>query len=94
MKMPYRPLSMMTSVLGGIIAAAIFKKIWRAITDEEQAPKPDQPDRSWKEVATAAALQGALSGGVRAVVDRGSLKGFEKATGVWAGDQAGSGNSS
>lgn len=85
MKLLYRPLSLVASILGGILAGAVFKKLWKAIAREEEAPQPDQPDRGWKEVATAAALQGAVAGGVRAVVDRGTLKGFEKATGVWAG---------
>jgi hypothetical protein len=85
MKMLYRPLSLVASILGGILAGAVFKKLWKAIAREEEAPQADQPDRGWKEVATAAALQGAVAGGVKAVVDRGALKGFEKATGVWAG---------
>ena len=86
MKMIYRPLSLLASVLGGLIAGAVFKKVWKAMTGEEDAPQPTQADRSWKEVASAAVLQGAVAGGVQALVDRGSLKGFEKATGVWAGD--------
>jgi hypothetical protein len=86
MKLIYRPLSLLASVAGGLIAGALFKKVWKAITGEEEAPQPTQADRNWKEVASAAALQGAVAGGVQALVDRGSLRGFEKATGVWAGD--------
>lgn len=86
MKLLYRPLSLAASVVGGLIASAIFKKLWAVIAHGDEAPTADQSDRNWKEVATAAALQGAVAGGVRAVVDRGSLRGFEKATGVWAGE--------
>jgi hypothetical protein len=85
MKFLYRPLSLFASILGGMIAGAVFKKIWKAVGGEDEAPSPDQPDRSWKEVASAAALQGAVAGGVKAVVDRGTMKGFEKATGTWPG---------
>jgi len=85
-KLIYRPLSLLASVVGGIVAGALFKKIWKAMAGEDEAPRPSQPDRNWKEVATAAALQGAVTGGVSALVDRGSLRGFEKATGVWAGE--------
>jgi hypothetical protein len=88
MKMLYRPLSLAASILGGLLAGALFKKIWQSIADEDEAPTADQPDRSWKEVATAAAIQGAVTGGVKAIVDRGTIKGFEKATGVWAGEGA------
>ena len=85
MKLLYRPLSLMASIVGGLVATALFRKLWKMIAHEDEAPKADQPERDWKEVATAAALQGAVAGGVKAVVDRGSLRGFEKATGVWAG---------
>jgi hypothetical protein len=87
-KLIYRPLGLLTSVLGGLIAGMLFKKMWKTVAGEDEAPKPTQPDRNWKEVATAAALQGAVTGAVSALVDRGSLKGFEKATGVWAGQEA------
>lgn len=86
MKLIYRPLSLLASVAGGLIAGALFKKVWKGLAGEEEAPKPTQADRSWREVVMAAAVQGALAGGVQALVDRGSLRGFEKATGVWAGE--------
>ena len=87
MKLVYRPLSMLASALGAVVASMVFKKVWKTIAGEEDAPKPTQPDRSWKEVATAAALEGAVAGGVGALVSRGSMRGFEKATGVWPGEQ-------
>ncbi len=86
MKLIYLPLSLLASVVGGLMAGALFKKIWKGIAGEEEAPKPTQPDRSWREILAAAAVQGAVTGGVQALVDRGSLRGFEKATGVWAGE--------
>ena len=89
MKLIYRPLSMAVSALGAVLASMVFKKIWKSFAHEDSAPKPDQPDRSWKEVATAAALEGAVAGGVGALVSRGSMRGFEKATGVWPGESGG-----
>lgn len=86
MKLIYRPLSMAASALGGLAASMVFKKLWRALAKEDEAPKPDQPERNWKEVATAAALQGAVAGGVGALASRGTMRGFEKATGVWPGE--------
>ena len=85
-KLLYRPLGLLFSVIGGIAASAVFTKIWTRICHEEEAPKPTQADRSWREIVPAAALQGAVFGAVKAAVDRGGLKGFEKVTGVWAGD--------
>jgi hypothetical protein len=86
MKLIYRPLSLVASVVGGLAASMMFKKLWKAIAGEDDAPTADQPDRTWKEVATAAALQGAVTGGGGALVSRGSMRGFERATGVWPGE--------
>jgi hypothetical protein len=86
MKMLYRPLGLLASILGGLAAGAVFKTVWKRIANEDEPPEATQADRSWKEVVPAAALQGAVFGAVKAGVDRGGLKGFEKLTGVWAGD--------
>ena len=83
MKALYRPVGLVVSVLGGLAAGALFNKVWKTIANEDEAPQPTQADRGWGEIATAAALQGALTATVRAVINRGGLKGFEKATGVW-----------
>ena len=86
MKALYRPIGLVVSVLGGLAAGALFNQVWKSVADEDEAPQPTQADRSWREIAAAAALQGALTATVRALINRGGLKGFEKATGVWAGD--------
>ena len=57
MKLFYRPLSLLASVVGGLVAGAIFKRIWKGVADEDEAPRPGQADRSWKEIATAAGLR-------------------------------------
>ena len=86
MKVLYRPLGLVASILGGLAAGALFKSLWKRIANEEEPPEATQADRSWKEIVPAAALQGAVFGAVKAGVDRGGLKGFERLTGVWAGD--------
>lgn len=86
MKVLYRPLGILFSVLGGLAATALFQRIWTRLAHEDEAPKATQADRTWREIVPAAAVQGAVFGAVKATVDRGGLKGFEKVTGVWAGD--------
>ena len=44
------------------------------------------PDRGWREILLAAALQGAIFAVVRAAVDRSAAEGTRKLTGVWPGD--------
>lgn len=82
----YTPLGVLFGVLGGLLGGAIFKQIWKRISDEPDAPKARQSEYGWGEVLPAAALQGAIFAAVKAAVDRGGAKGFERVTGVWPGD--------
>jgi Protein of unknown function (DUF4235) len=78
--------SLLFSVLGAIAAGATFKQIWKRISDEEEAPKALESEYGWREVLPAAALQGAVFALVKAAIQRGGAKGFERMTGVWPGD--------
>lgn len=80
--MLYRSLSLVVSVLGGILAGAVFKKVWAAVSGEEEAPEATSPEYSTKEVLVAAAVQGAIYAGVKAAVDRAGAKGIKKITGI------------
>jgi hypothetical protein len=80
MKLLYKPFGLVVSVLGGVIAGALFKRVWKVAAHEEEAP-----NRTWREVIAAAALQGAVFGGVRALIDRAGATGFARLTGVWPG---------
>ncbi|MDQ3406471.1 MAG: DUF4235 domain-containing protein [Actinomycetota bacterium] len=81
MKLLFRPLSMVISVLGGLVSAALFKRLWRAVSGDAEAPEATSPDHSTREVLLAALLQGAIFGVVKAGVDRAGAKGFRKMTG-------------
>ncbi len=84
MKVLYKPLGIIISVVGGLIATRIFDQIWKQLPgSDEKAPKSTDPDHTWKEIAIAAVLQGAVFGGVKAIVNRAGAKGFEKATGTY-----------
>ena len=84
MKLLHKPLGMIASVLGGLLAAKVFAQLWRLLPGtSESAPASTDRDHGWKEIAIAAALQGAVYGGVKAIIDRASARGFERATGAW-----------
>ena len=88
-KVFYRLLSIVISVLGGILAGATFKQIWKVAAGEDEAPQATDARRGWRQVLTAAALQGAIFGLVKAAVDRGAAEGTRKLTGVWPGEDGG-----
>lgn len=84
-KAAYKPFGLIVSVLGGVLASALFSRVWRAVAGEEDSPDAKDQDRGWTEILTAAALQGALFGGVKAAMDRAGATGFARATGTWPG---------
>ena len=82
----YKPVGLVVSVLGGVIAGALFKRVWKAVADEDEAPEATDARRGWAEVVAAAAAQGAVFGGVKAAIDRAGATGFAHVTGAWPGD--------
>ena len=85
MKLVYKPFGLLMSVVGGLIAGALFKRLWRTTARRDAAPKATDEDRSWREVVAAAAVQGATFGAVKALVDRAGATGYAQLTGVWPG---------
>ncbi|MFC4471771.1 DUF4235 domain-containing protein [Streptomyces xiangluensis] len=52
---------------------------------EEDAPDATDEHRTWREVVSAAVVQGAIFAGVKAVVDRGGAVATRRLTGTWPG---------
>jgi len=72
------------------VAAALPERVRKLVVFGGWVRRDDVPEAtsraaSFGEVAAAAALQGAVMKGTRAVVDRAGAKGFERATGTWPG---------
>ena len=85
MKVLYKPFGLVVGLLAGLVANLLFRKLWSLASRRDDVPAPTSKAASFGEVAAAAALQGAVMKGTRAVVDRAGAKGFEKATGTWPG---------
>ena len=87
-KLLYKPVSILVSVLGGMLAGAIFKRVWKMAARQDKAPKATDAAHGWGEVLAAAALQGAVYALVKAAVDRGAAEGMRKLTGFWPGEDS------
>ena len=85
-KVLYKPVGMLVSVLGGVLAGAIFKQVWKVAFSEDDAPQATDADRSWREILLAAALQGAIFAVVKATMDRLTAVGTRSLTGTWPGE--------
>jgi Protein of unknown function (DUF4235) len=81
----YKPLGFTASMTSGLLARSVFKQVWKRVGGEDEAPKATDRSHGWGEVILAAALQGALFGAIKAIVDRGGASGFRRLTGSWPG---------
>lgn len=81
-----KPVSVLVSVLGGMLAGVIFKPAWKLAAREDDAPQATDARRGWREILVAAVLQGAICALVKAAVGRGTAEGTRKLTGVWPGE--------
>ena len=87
-KLMYRLLSMLVSFGGGLLATAIFKKVWKLTPGADEAPKSTDVSKGWAEVLTAAALQGAIFAVVTASMERLAAVGTRSLTGTWPGEDS------
>jgi hypothetical protein len=80
-KTVYKPLSLATSVAGGLIAGKVFTEIWQRINpDDQEPPEPQDLSRSARELFIAAAIQGLIVGLVRAALARTQAHGYRALT--------------
>jgi len=86
-KILYRPVGIVSSIVGGLVASLLFKQIWKRVSAGENAdpPGPLQSEYPFKEIVLAAVLQGAIYSVVKTVIQRQGAKTFERATGEWPG---------
>ena len=86
-KILYRPVGLVSSILGGLVASAIFKQVWKRASpgDKPDPPTALQTEYPFKEILLAAAIQGVIYSLVKTVMDRQGARVFEKWTGEWPG---------
>ena len=78
------------SVIGGLIAGLIGKKIFDfawGLIDDQEPPEPEHRQISFPKMIAATAMQGAIFRASRGAADHGSRVAFSRFTGVWPGEQ-------
>ena len=87
-KVLYKPVGLASSVLAGVVAGQVFKQVWKraSLGETSDPPRALESEYALREVIVAAAVQGAIFAAVKALVDRGGARAFERWTGEWPGD--------
>jgi hypothetical protein len=87
-KILYRPWGLVASLLGGLIAGQMVQLLWKHLDPDspDDPPTPLQSEYRLPKILIAALVQGAIFSAVRALINRGGARAFERWTGEWPGD--------
>jgi hypothetical protein len=86
MKILFIPVSITGGLVSGFLAKKVFEQVWGLIDDEEP-PEPEHRQASLVKIVAAAAIEGAVFKGTRAVIDHKSRQAFANTTGTWPGEE-------
>lgn len=87
MKVLFLPISVLAGVLAGLISKKLFAVVWSAL-DGTEPPDPKQRVDDYVTLAAALVLEGAMVRLVRGGVDHASRRGFARLTGSWPGEES------
>jgi Protein of unknown function (DUF4235) len=85
-KLLFIPFSVTGGLLSGFLAKKLFEQLW-GLVDDEEPPKPTHREVPFAKVVAAAAIEGAVFKGTRAVIDHKARQAFAGATGTWPGEE-------
>jgi Protein of unknown function (DUF4235) len=86
MKLLFTPISILGGILAGIVGKKIFEQVWGLIDDEEP-PDAKHREIDYGKLALALILEGAIFRFVRGWFDHGMRQGFTRLTGGWPGEE-------
>ena len=87
MKLLFLPVSLLGGLIAGLIAKKVFDQVWGVI-DEEEPPEPKHREIDRRKLIAALAIQGAIFRVARGLMDHGARRGFAGLTGTWPGEEA------
>lgn len=85
-KILFLPFSVIGGILAGIVGKKIFAALWGVLGDEE-APDPAHREISLGKLVPALLLEGAIFRAVRGLFDHGTRHAFSRVTGTWPGEE-------
>jgi hypothetical protein len=85
-KLLFTPFSVLGGILAGVIGKKIFELLWGAV-DDQDAPDPKHRQVSLKKLVTALVLEGAIFRAARGLSDHGMRHMFQRVTGSWPGEE-------
>ena len=85
-KILFIPFSVIGGILAGIVGKKMFEALWGVI-DNEEAPDPKHREISVTKLVPALLLEGAIFRAVRGLFDHRARHAFTRVTGSWPGEE-------
>ena len=86
MKFLFLPFSILAGIVAGAMSKKLFEAIWGAIDDQEP-PSSEHRDIDLAKMLIAEALQGAIFRVTRKLVDHEARRAFAGTVGTWPGEE-------
>ena len=86
MKLLFLPFSILGGLIAGFVSKKLFEQIW-GVLDREEPPEAKHREIPMAKLAAALALEGAIFKMVRGLTDHGSRVSFQRFTGSWPGEE-------
>jgi hypothetical protein len=87
MKLFFLPFSIVGGILAGVLAKKIFEALW-GLVDDQEPPDAEHREVEYGKLAVALILEGAIFRLIRGFFDHSARQGFERMTGSWPGEEA------
>jgi len=81
----FAPVSIIGGLLAGFVGKKLFDLIWGRIDDREP-PQPEDRETTWLKLGIALALQGAIFRLIRGGFDHGARRLFARSARTWPGE--------
>jgi hypothetical protein len=86
MKFVFMPISIIGGIIAGLIGKKVFEQIW-GLLDDQEPPDAKHREVEYPKLAAALLLEGAIFRLVRGYFDHGSRLAFQRAMGTWPGEE-------
>ena len=86
-KLLFVPFSLVGGILAGLVSKKLFGRLWGAV-DDQSPPQPEHRRATWPKLVGALALEGAVFKAVSGAFDHLMRRVFGRLTGTWPGDDS------
>ena len=86
MKILFIPFSVIGGLIAGIVGKKLFEGVWSLI-DKEEPPDPKHREVAWQKLIPALLLEGAIFRAVRGAFDHGARQAFSSVMRSWPGEE-------